>query len=266
MLIDSHCHLDRLDLSPYEGDLSKALDAARSVGVEAFLSISVDLSEYQKLVTIVETHPSVWMSVGVHPNDVNEVPTVETLGHLAEHPKVVAFGETGLDYYRTEERSAQQQSFRNHITAAKQSQKPLIIHTREAQEDTIRLLKEEEASKCGGVFHCFTESWEIAKEALDLGFYISLSGIVTFKNALALQEVAKKMPIDRLLVETDSPYLAPTPHRGKANYPAYVRLVAEQIALLRGVDLSIVAEQSTQNFYTLFKGVTKCVGGLSSPR
>lgn len=252
MLVDSHCHLDRLDLSPYQGQLSEALNAARAVGVTAFLSISVELSEYPTLINIVENNDSVWMSVGVHPNDTAEVPSVETLVKLCDHPKVVALGETGLDYYRTDERSMQQQSFVHHIEAAKKVNKPLIIHTREAQADTIAFLKENQADVCGGVLHCFTETWEMAKQALDLGFYISLSGIITFKNALALQEVAKKIPVDRLLVETDSPYLAPTPHRGKPNYPAYTRLVAEQLAQLRSTDLDTIAEQTTQNFHRLF--------------
>ena len=254
MLVDSHCHLDRLDLSPYGGTLDGVLEHAKLLGVTRFLSISVDLNEYDTLVQIVEKYPNIWMSVGVHPCDVCDIPTVEQLVTLS-HPKVVAIGETGLDYYKASDTHLQQESFRIHIRAAVELGLPLIIHTREAREDTIRILKEEGAEHCRGVLHCFTESLEMAKQAIELGFYISLSGILTFKNALELKEVAKALPLDRLLVETDSPYLAPMPHRGKQNYPGYTRLVAEYLAELKGVSFEEVARQTTENFNQLFKKV-----------
>ena len=252
MLVDSHCHLDRLDLSPYGGTLDGVLEHAKLLGVMKFLSISVDLNEYKSLVQIVEKYPQVWMSVGVHPCDVSQLPTVEQLLKHCEHPKVVAIGETGLDYYKAPDISLQQESFRVHIQAAVKAGLPLIIHTRQAQEDTIRLLKEEGAERCKGVLHCFTESLEMAQQAIELGFYISLSGIITFKNAIELKEVAKAVPLERLLVETDSPYLAPVPYRGKQNYPGYTRLVAEYLAELRGISFEEVAEKTTENFNTLF--------------
>lgn len=254
MLIDSHCHLDRLDLAPFGGTLDGVLEHARSMGVTRFLSISVDLNEYPTLIGIVEKHDNIWMSVGVHPSDVKDIPTVEQLVQLCEHPKVVAIGETGLDYYKASasDFEIQQESFRIHIRAAVQTGLPLIIHTREARADTIRLLKEEGAERCKGVLHCFTESLEMAEEAMALGFYVSISGIVTFKNAIELKEVAKALPLDRLLVETDSPYLAPVPHRGKSNYPGYTRFVAEYIAELRGIPFETLAEATTQNFERLF--------------
>lgn len=258
MLTDSHCHLDRLDLAPFGGTLEGVLAHAYTMEVTRFLSISVDLTEYANLVQMVEKHSSVWMSVGVHPCDVMDIPTVEHLVALCAHPKVVAIGETGLDYYRIKEASkktSQQASFRHHIQAAVQLDLPLVVHTREAREDTIRLLKEEGAERCQGVLHCFTESLDMAKQAIDLGFYISLSGIISFKNATELKEVAKALPLDRLLVETDSPYLAPMPYRGKQNYPGYTRLVAEYLAELKGVSFETVARQTTENFDRLFSKV-----------
>ncbi len=254
MLIDSHCHLDKLDLTPYGGDLSGVLKEANTLGVDGFLCVGVELSEHPTLQTIADTHTRVWISVGVHPNDAKDVPTVSELCTLAAHPKVVALGETGLDYFRTEpeHRAAQQESFRVHIQASKKSDLPLIVHTREAREDTLRLLKEEGGAR--GVLHCFTESLEMAEKAIDMGFYISFSGILTFKNATLLQEVAKKIPLTTILVETDSPWLAPVPYRGKPNYPGYTRYVAECLALLRGISVEAVAEQTTQNFLTIFPG------------
>ncbi len=200
-------------------------------------------------------YPKVSASVGLHPNEpIDKEPTAEDLLLLADHPKIVAIGETGLDYYRSEEKQPWQlQRFRNHIQAAIQCKKPIIIHTRAARKDTLRILREENANQVGGVFHCFTEDWETAKAGLDLGFYISFSGIVTFKNAAELQAVAKKIPIDRLLIETDAPFLAPVPHRGKMNHPALVRHVAEFIAGLRGETLETIAEKTTENYLSLFK-------------
>jgi TatD DNase family protein len=232
--------------------LDGVLEHAKLLGVLRFLSISVDLNEYESLVQIVEKYPQVWMSVGVHPCDVCDLPTVEQLIKLCEHPKAVAIGETGLDYYKASDALLQQESFRVHIRAAVKIGLPLIVHTREAREDTIRLLREEGAEQCKGVLHCFTESLEMAQQAIELGFYISLSGIITFKNAVGLKEVAKVLPLERLLVETDSPYLAPMPHRGKKNYPGYTRLVAEHLAELRGISFEEVAQKTTENFNVLF--------------
>jgi TatD DNase family protein len=255
MLVDSHCHLDRLELTPYDGQLVGALDAARANGVEHMLCVAIDLEAYPAMLALVEHIPDVSVSVGVHPNE-NEgrPPVIEELVQLAQHPKVVAIGETGLDYFRSEgDLDWQRDHFRRHIAAAKQSRKPLIIHSREARADTIRILREEGAAEVGGVMHCFTEDWDMAQAAMDMNFYISFSGIVTFKSAAQLQDVARRMPLERMLVETDSPYLAPIPFRGKPNQPAYVRYVAEFIAQLRGVELAEIAEATTKNFYTLFK-------------
>jgi TatD DNase family protein len=257
-LVDSHCHLDRLDLSSYQDNLSLALQAAHEQGIVHMLCVSIDLEQAPVLQKIAEQYPHISISVGLHPTEEKEhEPSVEELIALAQHPKVVAIGETGLDYYRVEEASLwQQERFRRHIQAAKQLDKAIIVHSRNARADTIRIIKEEGADVPGGVLHCFTEDWEMAKQAIDLNFYISLSGIVTFKNALALQEVAKQVPLDRLLIETDSPYLAPVPHRGKPNQPAWVRHVAEFIAELRGIPLETVAEQTTENFFRLFKSAS----------
>ena len=256
-LVDSHCHLDRLDLSPWDGRLDGALDNARQYGIGHMLCVSISLEEYPAILEIARIHDNVSLSVGVHPNesDGKEPDTAELL-RLADDPKVVAIGETGLDYFRQSKNSDlewQRERFRQHIAAAKQCGKPLIIHTRESTEDCIRMLKEEGADEVGGVMHCFVENWDIAQQCMELNFYISFSGIVTFKSARELQEVASKMPIERMLVETDSPYLAPVPYRGKSNQPAYTRLVAEHIASLRGTTVDVIAEQTTHNFFTLFK-------------
>ncbi len=254
MLIDSHCHLDRLDLAAHAGSLDAALEAARAAGVGHFLCIGVSADNAATVKGLAERYADVDCSVGVHPLDLE--PGVEPaldwlLGELA-HPKVVAIGETGLDYYYEPESAAlQQASFRLHLEAARITGKPVIVHTREARADTLALLREA-ALPQAGVLHCFTEDWEMAKAALDIGFYISLSGIVTFRNAEALREVARQVPADRLLVETDSPYLAPVPHRGKPNLPQYVREVAEYLAVLRGVSYETLAEQTSSNFKRLF--------------
>lgn len=254
MLIDSHCHLDRIDLKPYQNDFACFMQAAEANQIEHLLCIAIDLESYPAILDLVAGFQQISVSVGVHPNvqDCKD-PSVDELIALGRPANVIGIGETGLDYFRSEgDLSWQHQRFRNHIRAAKALNKPLIIHTREAKDDTLRLLKEEEAGEVGGVIHCFTEDWEFAQKAMDLNFYISFSGIVTFNSAAEIKEVAKKVPADRFLIETDSPYLAPVPFRGRPNYPTYVRYVAEQIAELRGTSLNKIAEQSTENFYALF--------------
>lgn len=254
MFIDSHCHINCLKGAEDAATVNEYLQVAEREAVDKFLCVSIDWETYPEVLAIAEAHKNVYASIGVHPNH-NEgyEPNVEDLLKKAKHPKVVAIGETGLDYFRTEgDVEWQRERFRTHIAAAKQCQKPLIIHTREAREDTIRILQEENAAAAGGVMHCFTETWEMAQAAMEMNFYISFSGIVTFKTATELKEVAKKVPLDRMLIETDSPYLAPSPHRGKQNQPAYVKLVAEYIAELRGISVQEVAEQTSANFHTLF--------------
>ncbi len=254
MLVDSHCHLDRVDLAPYDGDFSKLIQCTRDAGVSHMLCVSIDLESYPAMLSLVEKYDDVSVSVGVHPNDFDRrEPDVDELVALARHPKNVAIGETGLDYFRTEgDLDWQRERFRTHIRAAREARKPLIIHTRDAREDTIAILREEQAQDVGGVMHCFTETWEMAKAALDLNFYISFSGIVTFKNAEELREVAAQVPLERLLIETDSPYLAPVPHRGKPNEPRFVENVAHKIAELRGMDVKALADLSGDNFFRLF--------------
>jgi TatD DNase family protein len=260
-LVDSHCHLDQLDLAPYANDLSKALTFAESVGVQHMLCVCITLADFPAMLQLAKAHPMVSASVGLHPNEkVIEEPTLEQLIALANDEKIVAIGETGLDYFRSEgDVEWQRERFRCHIRAAKQIKKPLIVHTRQAKEDTIKILEEENAADIGGVMHCFTEDWAMAQRALELNFYISFSGIVTFRNAVEIQAVAKQVPLERLLIETDSPYLAPNPYRGKSNEPAYVRYVAEAIADLRGITVEEVAMHSTHNFFQLFKGAKKHV-------
>ncbi len=251
MFIDSHCHLDFPELANRLDDIFARM---RENKVTHALCVSVNLEDFPKVLALAEAHAHLYASVGVHPDypDVSE-PSVGELVRLAQHPKIVAIGETGLDYYRLSgDLEWQRQRFRNHIRAAKECSKPLIIHTRSAAEDTLRIMQEEGASEAGGVMHCFTESWEVAAAALKLGFYISFSGIVTFKNATALKEVAKKVPLERLLIETDSPYLAPVPFRGKTNDPSLVKHVAEEIARLRGSDIAQIAHETSSNFYKLF--------------
>jgi TatD DNase family protein len=244
-----------LDLSAHAGDLNRALNAARVNDIGYFLCVCTTLEEFPELLSIAEQQADVAVSVGLHPTEVvSQEPTELELIALADHPKVIAFGETGLDYYREEtDKIVQQERFRRHIRAAKKTGKPLIVHTRQARSDTIEILKEEQAQEPAGVLHCFTEDWSMAEQALDLGFYISFSGIVTFRNAQELKTIAQKVPLDRLLIETDSPFLAPVPHRGKPNEPAHVRFVAEYIAELRGISFSEIARQTTENFFRLFK-------------
>ncbi len=254
MLVDSHCHLDRLDLAPFEGDFGRLMAQTREAGVEHLLCVSIDLESYPAMRELVAPYPWVSVSVGVHPNDRDRrEPTPDELVTLAADSRNVAIGETGLDYFRSEgDLDWQQQRFRNHIAAARMAGKPLIIHTRAAREDTIDILTTEQARDAGGVMHCFTEDWEMARQALDLGFYISFSGIITFNSAADLREVAKKVPLDRMLIETDAPYLAPVPHRGKPNLPQYVGRVAECIAGLRGMSTEAFAEATSENFFRLF--------------
>ncbi len=255
MYVDSHCHLDFPELAQ---DLDAILARMQQNQVSHALVVSVNLPNWPRLLDLVKPHACLYASVGVHPDyEDAEEPTVQGLVERAESSdKVVAIGETGLDYFRlSEPLDWQRERFRTHIRAAKQTGLPLIVHTREAREDTLRIMKEEGADECGGVLHCFTESWEMAQAAIDMNFYISLSGIVTFKKAQALQDVATRVPLDRLLIETDSPYLAPVPHRGKVNDPSKVMHVAEKIAELRGIPLAEVARVTTRNFFDLFSKI-----------
>jgi len=251
LLVDSHCHLDFPD---FQGNEVAYLTAMQENHVGWALIAGVTLERFPGVLALVERFPNLYAGVGVHPDtEQGEEPSVATLLRLAGHSKVVAIGETGLDYYRLKgDLEWQRERFRTHIRAAKLSRKPLIIHTREAADDTLRILREENAGEIGGVFHCFTETLDVAKVALDLGFHISISGIVTFKKALQVKEVAAFVPLDRLLVETDSPYLAPSPHRGKLNQSAWVRHVAEEIARLRGMTIDDLAQKTTANFFKLF--------------
>lgn len=254
MIVDSHCHLNRLDLSAYDGQLTLALDKAMSDGVEHFLTVSVEIEDVAEL-KIIAQDSRVSYSVGWHPTSVDKRDIRSWLLQEGQASKCVAIGETGLDYYHVDQddqRQAQVDLFCQHIESAKILNKPLIIHTRQAKEDTLKILKAENASSCRGVMHCFTEDWDCAKAALDLDFMISISGIVTFKNAHLVHEVAKNIPLDRLLIETDAPYLAPVPHRGKTNEPAWVRYVAQCIADIRGISYEEVAQATTYNFYQLF--------------
>lgn len=252
MLVDSHCHLDFPD---YEHGVEPLLANMQAQGVGHALCVSVNLEQWPGVHALALQHANLFASVGVHPDhDEGREPSVEELVELARRPKVVAIGETGLDYYRLQREAVdwQRARFRTHIRAARQADRPLIIHTRNAAEDTLAIMAEEHAAEAGGVMHCFTENWSVAQAAMTMGFYISFSGIVTFKSAKDLKEVARQVPLDRLLVETDAPYLAPTPHRGKRNEPAFVRHVAEEIAQLRGISLEEVAVASTNNFFRLF--------------
>lgn len=250
MLVDSHCHLNFPELAE---NLEAILISMEANEVGAALCVAVNIEDFPQLRQLAETHSQLYASVGVHPDYVVNEPSVAELVKLADHPKVVAIGETGLDYFRLKgDLEWQRERFRTHIRAARQTGKPLIIHTREAALDTLRIMREEGAEHAGGVMHCFTESLEVAREAMDMNFFISFSGIVTFKSAAALKAVAREVPLERMLIETDSPYLAPVPHRGKTNQPAYVRHVAEEIASLRGVSFDAVAKATTENFSRLF--------------
>lgn len=251
MYIDSHCHLNFPELAT---NLDEVLAVMRDNSVTHALCVSVELNKFPDILQLAEKHENLFASVGVHPDhELQEEPEQSELVRLAQHPKVVAIGETGLDYYRLQgDLEWQRNRFRVHIRAALECRKPLIIHTRSAAADTLRLMQEESAHRVGGVMHCFTESLEVALAAIEMNFYISFSGIVTFKNATTIKEVARSIPLDRILIETDSPYLAPVPFRGKLNQPAYVKYVAEEIARLRGISSEEVGHASTLNFQNLF--------------
>lgn len=252
MLVDSHCHLN---LSELASNLPEIFANMEKNHVGYALCVSVSLPDFPQVLALAERYPNVFASVGVHPDyEEEKEPTPEELAELAKHPKVVAIGETGLDYFRLKgDLEWQRERFRNHIRAAKLCGKPLIVHTREAAADTLRIMEEEGASSVGGVMHCFTESLEVAERAISMNFHISFSGIVTFKNATQLKEVAQKIPLDRVLIETDSPYLAPAPFRGKINQPAYVKHVADEIARLREISVEELADATTNNFIRLFR-------------
>lgn len=255
-LVDSHCHINFEALSQ---DMDGLLERARNNNVDYMLCVSVNLEDYPQIEKLSADNANIFSSVGVHPNATEcHEPSCEELLALAENPNVVAIGETGLDYFRSQgELNWQRQRFANHIEAAKICKKPLIVHTRSAAKDTMDLLESHGAESCSGVMHCFDEDWHTAKRALDLGFYISFSGIVTFKNAQPLRDVAKKVPLDRMLVETDCPYLAPVPMRGKTNEPSFVKHTAELIAQLRALSVQAVAEATTENFFQLFSTAHK---------
>jgi len=254
MYIDSHCHINFPELNE---KIDQVLDNMKNHNISHALCVSVTLDKIDEILSLANKYSNIYASVGVHPDyeDIEE-PDISKLFHYSKEKKIVAIGETGLDYFRLKgDLSWQRERFRTHIRAAIKSSLPLIIHTRNAQEDTIKIMREESAHSATGVMHCFTESYEMAKQAVDLGFYISFSGIITFKNAESLRETVKKLPIENILIETDSPYLAPVPNRGKLNEPANVRYVAEKIAELKGISVEEVAEITTNNFFRLF---TKC--------
>lgn len=254
MLVDSHCHID---FEEYSGRIPQILESMARNQVTHALCVCVNLTDFPRVLALAESHIQLFASVGVHPDQAEDAsPEISDLIERARHPKVVAIGETGLDYYRQSSNLEWQRTrFRTHIRAARECGKPLIIHTRDAGEDTLRIMREERADTVGGVMHCFTETQEVATAAMELNFHISFSGIVTFKNAVTIKEVAKSMPLERMLIETDSPYLAPMPNRGKTNEPAWVRHVAEEIARLRGISLEAVADATSTNFFRLFAPV-----------
>ena len=252
-IVDSHCHIDRVDLEEFGGSVESMLSHAKELSVNKFLCVCIDLEHFDQVHNLALQHSNIYASVGVHPTEIiSKEPSVEKLLELSSSERVIAIGETGLDYFRVKKDEAdwQRDRFRRHIRASNKSEKPLIIHMRESKEDIIDILQKENAQS--GVMHCFAEDWETAKAALDLGFYISFSGILTFNNANDLREIAKKVPADRLLVETDSPYLTPAPYRGKPNSPAYTYYVAEKLAEVRNTSIDEIAEVTTTNFKNLF--------------
>jgi TatD DNase family protein len=252
-IIDSHCHLDRVDLAAFGGSMDSLLAHAKTLSVEEFLCVCIDLDHFEDVFSLAKKYSQIYASVGVHPCELEgQDPSVAELLALADEDNIIAIGETGLDYFHVEKDTAdwQRDRFRRHIQASNQSGKPLIIHTRNAKHDTIQIMQEEQAEQ--GVMHCFSEDWDTAKAALDLGFYISFSGIITFKSADDLREVAKKVPLDRILVETDAPYLTPVPYRGKPNSPAYTYYTVEKLAEIRGESIEAIANATTNNFKTLF--------------
>jgi len=252
-LVDSHCHLDGLNYETLHKDVDDVLAKAAARDVKFMLAVATTLPGFKAMAQLLGDRPNIAWSCGVHPLNQEEEWDFAQLHQLAADPRVIALGETGLDYYYQQETKARQQaSFREHIRVGRKLNKPVIVHTRDAREDTLAILREEQVEGCGGVLHCFTEDRETAAKLLDMGFYISFSGIVTFRNAEALRDAARYVPLDRMLVETDSPYLAPVPHRGKENQPAFTRDVAEYMAVLKGVDLETLAETTTHNFSRLF--------------
>ena len=252
-IVDSHCHIDRVDLEAFGGSVESMLSHAKELSVNQFLCVCIDLEHFDQVHSLALQHSNIYASVGVHPTEItSKEPSVEKLLELSSSERVIAIGETGLDYFRVKKDEAdwQRDRFRRHIRASNESEKPLIIHMRDSKEDIIDILQKENAQS--GVMHCFAEDWATAKAALDLGFYISFSGILTFKSAIDLREIAKKVPADRLLVETDSPYLTPVPYRGKPNSPAYTYYVAEKLAEVRNTSIDEIAEATTTNFKNLF--------------
>ena len=252
-IVDSHCHIDRLELNAFGGSIESMLDHARNLSVDKFLCVCIDLEHFDDVHTLSKSYPNIYCSVGVHPTETNcKDPSIEELLEYAKSNRVIAIGETGLDYFhvRKDEADWQRDRFRRHIAASNQSGKPMIIHMRDSKEDTIEILSREKAEK--GVMHCFAEDLETAEAAIDLGFYISFSGILTFKSAQDLREVAKQIPTERILIETDSPYLTPVPYRGKPNSPAYTYYVAEKLAEIRNTTIGEIAKVTTQNFNKLF--------------
>ncbi|MCW8877370.1 MAG: TatD family hydrolase [Kangiellaceae bacterium] len=254
MLVDSHCHLDRVDLSPFDGQMSLALKAARDAGVNKFLCVAIDKNNQKDVLALADSYDEVYASVGIHPlNTKGQEADVDYLVGTAQHARVIAIGETGLDYYYADETKQEQAGlFKTHVEAAVKTNLPLIIHTRDAKQDTLDILTDGGAEKVGGVLHCFTESLEMALQAIEMGFYISFSGILTFKNADELRQTAKALPLDKILVETDSPYLTPVPFRGKPNSPRHVLDVAKCLAEVRGVSLQEIGARTTENFHRLF--------------
>lgn len=257
MLIDTHTHLDD---ARYDSDREAMIARARDAGVEAFVTIGCDLATSRAAIALADRYPFVFASIGVHPHEVKHIGDMwyDEFRRLAMHEKVVAYGEIGLDYhYNHSSPKDQRNRFREQVALARELKLPVIIHTREAQEDTIAILKEEKASDVGGVFHCFSGDAWLAKDALDLGFYLSFSGVLTFQNAAMLRDIAKTVPLDRLLIETDCPYLTPVPHRGKRNEPAYVSLVARQLAQIFSSDPTLstdtIGRITTENAKRLFK-------------
>lgn len=256
MLTDSHCHLDKIDLAPFNNNFSEMIQAATDFDVSRFLCVCIDTEHFQNVLKPAQDYSNIFCSVGVHPTHKNShAPSEEELIELAQHKEVIAIGETGLDYFRCDDENMtwQHDLFRTHIRAAIKVQKPLIIHTRSAREGTLKILKDEQAELVGGVMHCFAEDWDTAQKAMELGFYISFSGIVSFNSAKELQEVARKVPANKYLIETDAPWLAPVPKRGKPNQPAYVKYVAEKMADLRECSYEQIAKESSENFNRLFK-------------
>ena len=258
MFVDSHCHLDRLEFDKLQMTLEQVVAHAQQQQIQHMLCVCVSLSEFAQMAQMVEPFPMVSISCGEHPLHQHDRVDPEQLFTLCNLPKVVAVGETGLDYYYSpESKLSQQEAFVSHIEVANKVNKPLIIHTRDARQDTLALMRSHHAEKCGGVLHCFTESWDMAKSALDMGFYISISGIMTFRNADELRDVVRKLPLDRLLIETDAPYLSPVPYRGKTNQPAYVAAVAKAIADVKGIAVETLAQTTTDNFFNLFDQAKK---------